>query len=200
MHPITIGISAGKPLHQKHDFSSFHISWTQFAAYPLSTKTSSSKSTFPFHSKRGPRGEVHSLFCLWFDVSFYNALPPGSLRCDGRATWRAHAGTKWPSRASTAETSERSGRSGQGYDTVEAIRLLSLHWRQMSSDFRAALLCPRPQTRHLDSDRKTRSVKNFKSTADATSSWYQTDRSTYMTPIRVDSRTKWLKSCRFFLV
>lgn len=143
-----------EPFHQKHDFSSFHISWTQFAAYLLSTKTSSSKSTFSFHSKLGPRGEVHSLFCLWFDVSFYNASPLGSLLCDGWATWRAHAGTKWPSRASTAQTSERSGRSGQGYDTVEAIRLLSLHWRQMLSDFRAALLCPRPQTCHLDCDRK----------------------------------------------
>lgn len=147
-------------LHVNLTHSIFHLLNLQHIQ--PNTENSGSKSTFPFHSKKSkPCGKDHSLSSLWFDISFYYFLPPGSLHCDGRRTWRGNTGTKWPSSASMAKAQSRA---------VAAVKVM-MQWKPFPSypcafrplwnNLRAALLCPRPLTCHLNSDCETRLVQNW---------------------------------------
>lgn len=53
------------------------------------------------------------------------------------------------------QSSKRSSRCGQGYDAMKAICLIFMRFRPLWNNFRAALLCPRPLTCHLNSDCET---------------------------------------------
>lgn len=82
---------------------------------------------FHFTQNSKPCGKDHSLSSLWFDISFYYFLPLGSVHSDGRMTWRANTGTKWPSSASMAKAQSRA---------ATAVKVM-MQWKPFASCFRA---------------------------------------------------------------